>query len=78
MTEKIILRVSIRGLERKEAERMVSILNPADESPRFKMRVKRRENGVEAEIVAKDAVAARIAVNALLRNYKLICDLRDL
>ncbi len=78
MTEEIKLEVFLKERDRKEAESIIRILGSEEIAPRFKIRLRTADDGIKADILAKDAVAARTAINALLRNYKLICDLRDL
>ncbi len=78
MTEDITVNIYFRPHGREEAERIVRVLGNGEETNRFRILLRVTDDEVTAEIKAKDVVGARTAVNSLLRNYKLICDLKNL
>ena len=78
MTEKVRIEVFFELNDGERIEKIVKVLGEEEETPRFKVRLYPDKHGIKAEIEAKDVVGARTAINALLRNYKIICDLKDL
>jgi tRNA threonylcarbamoyladenosine modification (KEOPS) complex Pcc1 subunit len=78
VTDEIKIRVFFSISDEREVMRIIKVLKSKEEAPRFRIDLQPTRKGMKAEISAKDVVAARTAVNALLRNYKIICDLKDL